>query len=171
MSQDTSGWVKQAAGTVLWSSTCSRPHMFSTALMPCALAACASIYLPAPHHTPTQTRPLHHACLQAGQTGFLGHVGMTVLLGATAYKLCRHADLGFCLQARAVEGGVVYHWHLLCSRGGALSCPCCPGLASSHSQARSRACQSPLPELPGSSPETGILSGSGVKLSSWRKPT
>ena len=44
----TSGWVKQAAGTVLWSSTWERPHMFSTALMPCALAACASMYLPAP---------------------------------------------------------------------------------------------------------------------------
>ena len=43
----TSGCVKQAAGTVLWLSTWSRPHMFSTALIPCALAACASMYLPA----------------------------------------------------------------------------------------------------------------------------
>ena len=42
-----SGCVKQAAGTVLWLRTWSRPHMFSTALMPCALAACASMYLPA----------------------------------------------------------------------------------------------------------------------------
>ena len=43
----TSGWVKQAAGTLRWLSTCWRPQMFSTALMPCALAACASMYLPA----------------------------------------------------------------------------------------------------------------------------
>lgn len=42
----TSGCVKQAAGTLRWFSTCGRPHMFSTALMPCALAACASMYLP-----------------------------------------------------------------------------------------------------------------------------
>lgn len=43
----TSGWVKAAAGTLRWSRTCGRPHMFSTALMPCAEAACASMNLPA----------------------------------------------------------------------------------------------------------------------------
>jgi hypothetical protein len=31
---DTSGWVKHAAGTDRWLSTCGRPHMFSTAEMP-----------------------------------------------------------------------------------------------------------------------------------------
>mmetsp|Transcript_33309 Transcript_33309/g.68773 ORF Transcript_33309/g.68773 Transcript_33309/m.68773 type:complete len:247 (+) Transcript_33309:285-1025(+) len=41
-----SGWVKQAAGMVSWSTTCERPTMFSTAEMPWALAAWASIILP-----------------------------------------------------------------------------------------------------------------------------
>ena len=31
----TSGCVKQAAGTLRWFSTCFRPHMVSTAEMPC----------------------------------------------------------------------------------------------------------------------------------------
>lgn len=43
----TSGCVKQAAGTELWLRTCGRLQMFSTALIPCALAAWASMYLPA----------------------------------------------------------------------------------------------------------------------------
>mmetsp|Transcript_9091 Transcript_9091/g.15838 ORF Transcript_9091/g.15838 Transcript_9091/m.15838 type:complete len:271 (-) Transcript_9091:974-1786(-) len=44
--KETSGCVKQAAGTLRWLSTWDRPAMFSTALIPCALAACASMYLP-----------------------------------------------------------------------------------------------------------------------------
>ena len=52
--QRTSGWVKQAAGTELWLRMYGRSQMFSTALMPCALAACASMYLPA-QHTTSQT--------------------------------------------------------------------------------------------------------------------
>ncbi len=32
----TSGWVKQAAGTLLWLRTLWRPQMFSTTEMPCA---------------------------------------------------------------------------------------------------------------------------------------
>mmetsp|Transcript_29313 Transcript_29313/g.94488 ORF Transcript_29313/g.94488 Transcript_29313/m.94488 type:complete len:271 (+) Transcript_29313:546-1358(+) len=55
-----SGWVKQAAGTASWLSTCSCPHIFSTAEMPCADAACASIILPlrSPmHHRPSITLP------------------------------------------------------------------------------------------------------------------
>mmetsp|Transcript_32029 Transcript_32029/g.95682 ORF Transcript_32029/g.95682 Transcript_32029/m.95682 type:complete len:270 (-) Transcript_32029:1017-1826(-) len=43
---ETSGCVKHAAGIELWFSTCGRPSMFSIAEMPCALAACASMYLP-----------------------------------------------------------------------------------------------------------------------------
>ena len=38
---ETSGWVKQAAGTDAWLRTCARPDMFSTAEIPCADAACA----------------------------------------------------------------------------------------------------------------------------------
>mmetsp|Transcript_24183 Transcript_24183/g.71701 ORF Transcript_24183/g.71701 Transcript_24183/m.71701 type:complete len:467 (-) Transcript_24183:67-1467(-) len=55
-----SGWVKHAAGTASWLSTCSCPHMFSTAEMPCADAACASIILPlrSPmHQSPSMTLP------------------------------------------------------------------------------------------------------------------
>mmetsp|Transcript_17770 Transcript_17770/g.42716 ORF Transcript_17770/g.42716 Transcript_17770/m.42716 type:complete len:207 (-) Transcript_17770:1015-1635(-) len=41
-----SGCVKHAAGTALWLTAWGRPMMFSTADMPCAEAACASIILP-----------------------------------------------------------------------------------------------------------------------------
>mmetsp|Transcript_639 Transcript_639/g.1670 ORF Transcript_639/g.1670 Transcript_639/m.1670 type:complete len:299 (-) Transcript_639:816-1712(-) len=41
-----SGCVKHAAGTVLWSTACVRPTMFSTADTPCAEAACASMRMP-----------------------------------------------------------------------------------------------------------------------------
>lgn len=44
--KETSGCVKQAAGTDAWFKTWGRPHMFSTAEMPWADAACASMYLP-----------------------------------------------------------------------------------------------------------------------------
>mmetsp|Transcript_17105 Transcript_17105/g.51722 ORF Transcript_17105/g.51722 Transcript_17105/m.51722 type:complete len:223 (+) Transcript_17105:924-1592(+) len=55
-----SGCVKHAAGTASWLSTCSLPHMFSTAEMPWADAACASIILPlrSPmHQSPSMTLP------------------------------------------------------------------------------------------------------------------
>ena len=51
MEKTTSGWVKQAAGTELWFSTWGRSHMFSTALIPWALAACASMYFPTQWHS------------------------------------------------------------------------------------------------------------------------
>ena len=38
--------MKQAAGTLAWLSTWGLPHMFSTAEIPWAEAACASMYLP-----------------------------------------------------------------------------------------------------------------------------
>mmetsp|Transcript_18201 Transcript_18201/g.60883 ORF Transcript_18201/g.60883 Transcript_18201/m.60883 type:complete len:247 (+) Transcript_18201:111-851(+) len=41
-----SGWVKHAAGMALWFTRCSLPAMFSTAEMPWAEAAWASIILP-----------------------------------------------------------------------------------------------------------------------------
>mmetsp|Transcript_23659 Transcript_23659/g.52585 ORF Transcript_23659/g.52585 Transcript_23659/m.52585 type:complete len:286 (+) Transcript_23659:171-1028(+) len=55
-----SGCVKHAAGMQSWFSTCLRPTMFSTAEMPCAEAACASIIFPfaSPmHHRPLTTFP------------------------------------------------------------------------------------------------------------------
>ena len=71
----TSGCVKQAAGTLRWLSTWGRPHMFSTALMPWALAACASMYLPAPVQHACQ-RPHHtygslSASMSASMSGFM----------------------------------------------------------------------------------------------------
>mmetsp|Transcript_72142 Transcript_72142/g.192842 ORF Transcript_72142/g.192842 Transcript_72142/m.192842 type:complete len:210 (-) Transcript_72142:1042-1671(-) len=51
----TSGCVKHAAGTALWFTACGRPQMFSTAEMPWAEAACASISLPL-------ASPMHHRC-------------------------------------------------------------------------------------------------------------
>mmetsp|Transcript_1797 Transcript_1797/g.7265 ORF Transcript_1797/g.7265 Transcript_1797/m.7265 type:complete len:216 (+) Transcript_1797:203-850(+) len=67
--KDTSGCVKHAAGTELWLSTLSRPHMHSIAAMPCADAACASIILPLAspmHHTPSITSPsLSRACMRS----------------------------------------------------------------------------------------------------------
>eukprot|EP00968_Pinguiococcus_pyrenoidosus_P024872 scaffold5138_cov251-Pinguiococcus_pyrenoidosus.AAC.9 len=54
------GCVKQAAGIASWSTTCSCPTMFSTALIPWAEAACASIILPLAspmHQRPSTTSP------------------------------------------------------------------------------------------------------------------
>mmetsp|Transcript_63053 Transcript_63053/g.150420 ORF Transcript_63053/g.150420 Transcript_63053/m.150420 type:complete len:247 (+) Transcript_63053:365-1105(+) len=60
-----SGCVKHAAGMQSWSTAWWRPTMFSTAEMPWAEAACASIILPLAspmHHTPGITVP---SCLSS----------------------------------------------------------------------------------------------------------
>mmetsp|Transcript_48120 Transcript_48120/g.96282 ORF Transcript_48120/g.96282 Transcript_48120/m.96282 type:complete len:237 (+) Transcript_48120:273-983(+) len=63
-----SGCVKHAAGMVLWSTRCSRPAMFSTAEMPWAEAAWASISFPLAspmHHSDGTTSPsgLSRTCI------------------------------------------------------------------------------------------------------------
>mmetsp|Transcript_9126 Transcript_9126/g.15115 ORF Transcript_9126/g.15115 Transcript_9126/m.15115 type:complete len:250 (+) Transcript_9126:495-1244(+) len=55
-----SGWVKHAAGIFSWFTTCGRPKMFSTAEMPWAEAAWASIILPLAspmQYSPSTTSP------------------------------------------------------------------------------------------------------------------
>ena len=115
----TSGWVKAAAGTLRWSSTCGRPHMFSTALMPCAEAACASMNLPA--HALRAARTL--LCLACRTPASRPYRTLISLLSA---------ELSMSIQATAWQRQIECKPELLCTCEQAEKRQQCPCIGSGH---------------------------------------
>merc|ERR1719261_453505 len=98
-----SGCVKQAAGIASWSTSCDLPQMFSTAEMPWADAACASIILPLAspmHHRPGTTAPsaLSSTCI----------LSLTCTNPRTVSMFCLSSSRPWVLGTRPVhvQGGV-----------------------------------------------------------------